>query len=77
MRLLTLFLILFMISSCGNREKKTEQEEETIKQEYLQKGGEIANFTQSELLMNVANAIKKGGPEYAIDFCNCSINNSR
>ena len=71
MRLISLFLILLMISSCGNRkEKKAAQIEESIKQEYLQKGGEIANLTQSELLINVSNAIKKGGPGYAIDFCN-------
>lgn len=75
MRLISLFLILFMICSCGRREvqktaQKTAQKEESIKQEYLQKGGEIANLTQSELLINVSNAMKKGGPGYAIDFCN-------
>ena len=71
MRFITLFLIFLMISSCGNREEKqATQKEESIKQDYLQKGGEIANLTQSELLKNVSNAIKKGGPGYAIDFCN-------
>ncbi len=70
-RFITLFLIYFMISSCGKRaEKQTAQKEESIKQEYLQIGGEIVNLTQSELLKNVSHAIKKGGPGYAIDFCN-------
>ncbi|MEN8228453.1 MAG: DUF3365 domain-containing protein, partial [Bacteroidota bacterium] len=76
MRLLTLFIILFMISSCGIREeKKAAQKEESIKKEYLQKeylqkGGEIVSLTQSELLKNVSHAMKTGGPVYAIDFCN-------
>jgi hypothetical protein len=59
-----------MISACGIPEKKAAQKEESIKQEYLQKGAEIANLTQSELLKNVSQAMQKGGPGYAIDFCN-------
>ncbi len=71
MRITTLFLILFMISSCVKRaEKQAEQKEESIKQEYLQKGGGIVNLTQSELLKNVSHAMKLGGPGYAVDFCN-------
>lgn len=71
MRIITLFFIVFMISSCGTRkENKAVQQDESIKQEYLQKGGEIANLTQSELLINVSKAMKKGGPGYAVEFCN-------
>ncbi len=71
MRFITLFLVFFMISSCGKREaRQAAQKEEAIKQEYLQKGGEIVNLTQSELLKNVSHAIKIGGPGYAIDYCN-------
>ena len=70
-RLLTLISIVFLIFSCGQRgEKQSSQKEESVKQEYLLKGGEIANLTQSELLINVSNAMKKGGPVYAIEFCN-------
>jgi len=71
MRAISLVFIFFIISSCGRRDaKQARQEEESIKQEYLQKGGEIANLTQSELLINVSNAMKEGGPGYAIEFCN-------
>ena len=74
MRLTTLFLILLMISSCGNNrekaEQKAEQNEESTRQAYLQKGEEIANMAQSELLKNVSHAMKTGGPGYAVDFCN-------
>ncbi len=70
-RLLTVISIVFLIFSCGQRgEKQSSQKEESVKQEYLLKGGEIANLTQSELLINVSNAMKKGGPVYAIEFCN-------
>ena len=61
MRVATLLLIFLMIS-CQN--------EESIKQEYLQKGGAIVDLTQAELLKNVSHAMKAGGPGYAIDFCN-------
>ncbi|MEN8230915.1 MAG: DUF3365 domain-containing protein [Bacteroidota bacterium] len=63
--------LAFMISSCGiKEEKKAAQKEESIKQEYLQKGREIVSITQSELLRNVSHAIEEGGPGYAVDFCN-------
>jgi hypothetical protein len=70
MRLITLFSILLVLSSCGIKEEKARQNEESIKQEYLQKGGEIVNLTQSELLKNVSHAMQTGGPGYAVDFCN-------
>ena len=69
MRVLTLFLMLNMFFSCSKNEQKG-QEEDTIKQQYLQKGAEIAKITQIELLKNVSLAMKKGGPGYAIEFCN-------
>ena len=70
MRITTLFLIFLMISSCGQNKEKAAQKKESTRQEYLQKGGDIANMAQSELLKNVAHAMKTGGPGYAIDFCN-------
>lgn len=70
MRLEPIFLIFLVISSCGLKKEKASQKEESIKLEYLQKGGEIVSLSQSELLKNVSNAMKAGGPEHAIDFCN-------
>ncbi len=71
MRFVSLLLIFVLISSCGRRgENQTVQNEESLKQEYLQKGEEIASQAQAELLKNVSIAIKEGGPGYAIDFCN-------
>lgn len=70
MRKLTLLLIILVIASCGTRKEKAAQNEEALNQEYLQKGVEIVNLSQSELLKNVSQAMKKGGPGYAIDFCN-------
>ena len=58
------------MSSCGVKKEKASQKEESIKLEYLQKGGEIVYLSQSELLKNVSNAMKAGGPGHAIDFCN-------
>lgn len=67
MRIIKLLLISFLITSCGSNVKK---QEEALRQGYLQKGGQIANLTQAELLKNVSMAINKGGPGYAIEFCN-------
>jgi hypothetical protein len=70
MRFRSLLMILLVISSCGIKDERSGQKEESIKQEFLQKGGEIVNLTQSELLKNVTHAMKTGGPGYAVDFCN-------
>jgi hypothetical protein len=71
MRHLILLLIFFIISSCGKIEQKHPvQKEDAVKKEYLKRGEEITNLTQAELLKNVSIAMQKGGPEYAIEFCN-------
>ena len=71
MRFANLFLIFFMISSCSSRgERQAIQLEDSLKLEYLQLGEEIASQAHAELLKNVSMAINKGGPVYAIDFCN-------
>jgi len=70
MRFRLILIILFVISSCSIKDEKSVQKEESIKQEFLQKGGEIVNLAQAELLKNVTNAMKTGGPGFAIDFCN-------
>lgn len=71
MRGFALILILCMIFSCTEKkQKETPQELESIQMEYLKLGGEVSNLAQSELLKNVSQAMKKGGPGYAIEFCN-------
>ena len=69
MRFFSLFILVLVISSCGVKEKRSAQEEDALKQEFIQKGSEIANITQAELLKNVSKAMQTGGPGYAIDFC--------
>lgn len=69
MRLITIAILSLLIFACGRNPNKSAQKNESIKQEYLQKGSEMVNLTQSELLRNVSQAIKKGGPGYAVDFC--------
>ena len=62
MRNLLAISIIILVSSSAGREE--------LKQEYLMKGSEITSLTQAELLKNVAQAMQKGGPVYAIEFCN-------
>lgn len=70
MRILIFIITLFIIFSCSdNKEKQTDQQN-SVKKEYLQKGDEITNLTQAELLKNVSQAMQKGGPGYAIEYCN-------
>jgi iduronate 2-sulfatase len=78
-RISAFFLIIAIISSCNTKQEKAAQKGESLKQEYLLKGKEIVNLSQSELLKNVSNAMKTGGPGHAVEFCNLralSINDS-
>lgn len=52
------------------RDQMTAQQEEAVKEKYLEKGKEIASATQAELLKVVQGAMKKGGPVYAVEYCN-------
>ena len=71
MRGFTLILIFCMIISCSdNKQKETPQKPDSIQQEYLKMGGEVSKLAQTALLKNVSQAMKKGGPGYAIEFCN-------
>ncbi|MFA9390525.1 MAG: DUF3365 domain-containing protein [Prolixibacteraceae bacterium] len=73
MRQLSLFILILLFSACGGkREKKVQQQqlnEQETERHFLEKGKEIASATQAELLKIVQDALAKGGPEYAIDFC--------
>ncbi len=56
--------IFLMFSAC-----KSGIDSETYKK-YQERGTEITNLAQTTLLANVGGAIQKGGPEYAVEFCN-------
>jgi hypothetical protein len=60
-----LLIIVFVILSCSKTEDK-----DALNKKYLKKGDEITNLAQAELLKNVSHAMQKGGPVYAIEFCN-------
>ena len=56
--------IFLMFSAC-----KSGIDSETYKK-YRERGTEITNLAQTTLLSKVGGAIQKGGPEYAVEFCN-------
>lgn len=57
-------LIFIGLSAC-----KIGIDKDTYKR-YQKKGNEISNQSQAMLLTNVTSAIRKGGTEYAVEFCN-------
>lgn len=61
-------LLSALIISCNSNQKNTVSPE--VYSEYTQKGNEISGNAQGVLLANVGSAMQKGGPEYAIEFCN-------
>lgn len=61
---LTIFCVLILLVSCNSG-----IDSETYS-EYQKKGNELALLSQATLLANVGKAIQKGGPEYAVEFCN-------
>ena len=63
-RFLLLVMVVFLLFSC----KKNIQPEIYI--EHIEKGNNVSTVTQAALLTNVAAAIQKGGPAYAVEFCN-------
>lgn len=62
-----IFLFALIISCSSNQNEKISSE---VYSEYTQKGNEISGKAQGVLLANVSSAMQKGGPEYAIEFCN-------
>lgn len=59
-----LILVATVLFSCNSKIDKQQYSE------FQKKGNEISNFAQSTLLANVGKAMQKGGPEYAVEFCN-------
>ena len=56
-----LFILFLLFSNCQNKKHDTEF--------YLNKGNQITVTTQAVLLKNVSDAMGKGGPVNAVDFC--------
>jgi len=75
--IIAIAILTFLQISCDTTKKKEAEKpvEETVieeKQEtnYTKLGMEIAMATQKELGKNLKGAMKKGGPEHALAFCN-------
>lgn len=66
--LLLVITIVFFLS-CNVPNTKISDE---VYISHIKKGDEITNLAQATLLGNVSNAMQKGGPSYAIEFCNLS-----
>lgn len=64
LRSLLFFTVVLFLVSCNSKINR-----ETYSK-IQKKGNEISNLTQSVLLANVGKAMKKGGPVYAVEFCN-------
>ena len=65
-------LIVFgvFLFSCNQNSSKIDSETYL---EFQNKGANISNISQVTLLSNVGKAIQKGGPEYAVEFCNLEV----
>lgn len=64
---LILLFILTIILGCNPQKPKIDLKTYS---EIQKKGNEISGLTQSVLLANVGQAMKKGGSVYAVEFCN-------
>lgn len=64
---LILLFILIVLFGCSRQKPKIDVKTYA---EIQKKGNEISVLTQSVLLANVGQAIKKGGPVFAVEFCN-------
>lgn len=66
-RFLSILMILSGLISCNSSRSKID---ELSYAEFQKKGNEITGLSQAVLLSKVGNAIRTGGPEYAVEFCN-------
>lgn len=74
---ITLTVLIGFLAACGGEEKKEESKKESNKEEttnasldYSQIGKSVTNTAQSTLLKHVGAAMKMGGPQAAIQYCN-------
>jgi hypothetical protein len=64
---LSAFVLVAFISCNSKQNEKIAPE---VYSDYIETGREVAGKAQGVLLANVSSAMQKGGPEYAIEFCN-------
>ena len=64
-------MLVFVNLNCVNTKGKNTIESDSSEEKlYLDLGKNIAASTQAILGKNLMNAMAKGGPEYALEFCN-------
>ena len=66
----TAFLLILIISGCTSSEKKSEAENDEIKQLARAEGDKISLTAQKALGGQLKKAISEQGPTYAVQFCN-------
>ncbi len=62
--------VLFLLSCNTNQPKNTVDEKVTDTASLMARGDSIATGVQGVLMANVMQAMKSGGPVYAVTFCN-------
>lgn len=71
-----LIFILAGLIACKNTSTENNSEnshiEEALSVDYLSLGDSISTLAQQVLLSNVTEAMQKGGPTYAVDFCHAN-----
>lgn len=68
--LLPMALIFFLLSCNPKSSNKTGNEQVTDTAALLKLGDSITSAVQKVLLANVTNAMKSGGPSFAVTYCN-------
>jgi len=70
-RISVILIISTVFLACNEgKEKQTKELSSEDIAMYMAKGDSISGHAQKTLMMNVASAIKEGGTDYAVDFCN-------
>ncbi|MFV0541165.1 MAG: DUF3365 domain-containing protein [Aestuariibaculum sp.] len=70
-KVILLLVVALFFYTCKQDKNKAITENEI--KNMITLGNSISAETQSVLLKNVAEAIKKGGTDYAVDFCNVNV----
>ncbi len=69
--LLIIVTILLVATACKNKTEQSQNEtaQTTPSIDYRKLGDSLSKIAQQTLLANVSEAMRKGGPTYAVDFC--------